>query len=97
TPLVDCIEAMLAEISQQCDFASKEATTTSSAIDSASVNSLVFEMQVLSLETAVPVDVVQQNRSPWVLLGLLGIDVGGKFRWGAAYEAAWKEFWENEA
>ncbi|TPX54579.1 hypothetical protein CcCBS67573_g09562 [Chytriomyces confervae] len=94
TPLVDCIEAMLAEISQQDDFAANEATTSS--VHSASVNSLVFEMQVLSLETTVPVDVVHQNRSPWVLLGLLGIDVGGKFRWGAAYEAAWKQFWKNE-
>ncbi|KAI8832985.1 hypothetical protein BJ741DRAFT_613394 [Chytriomyces cf. hyalinus JEL632] len=95
TPLVDCVEAMLAEILQQDDFAAKEAATSS--VDSASVNSLVFEMQVLSLETtAVPVDVLQQNRSPWVLLGLLGIDVGGKFRWGAAYEAAWKQFWGNE-
>ncbi|KAI8827501.1 hypothetical protein BJ741DRAFT_629796 [Chytriomyces cf. hyalinus JEL632] len=97
TPLVDCLEAMLVEISQQDDFAEKEALTSSA--DSASVNSdaLVFEMQVLSLETTVPVDVIRQNRSPWVLLGLLGIDVGGKFRWGAAYETVWKEFWENEA
>ncbi|KAJ3243050.1 hypothetical protein HDU78_000880 [Chytriomyces hyalinus] len=96
-PLVDCIEAMLVEISQQDDFTAKEAMK--SRADSTSVNcdALVFEMQVLSLETTVPVDVVRQNRSPWVLLGLLGIDVGGKFRWGAAYETAWKEFWENEA
>ncbi|KAI8827994.1 hypothetical protein BJ741DRAFT_670616 [Chytriomyces cf. hyalinus JEL632] len=86
---------LLAEVSQQDDFAAKEAPTSSA--DSASVNSLVFEMQVLSMEATVAVDVVQQNRSPWVLLGLLGVDVGGKFRWGAAYEAAWKEFWESEA
>ncbi|KAJ3240108.1 hypothetical protein HDU81_004528 [Chytriomyces hyalinus] len=88
TPLVDCIGAMLAEISQQEDFSAKEAATSN--VDCESVNSLVFEMQVLSMEATVPEDVMQQNRSPWVLLGLLGIDVGGKFRWGAAYEAVWK-------
>ncbi|KAJ3387968.1 hypothetical protein HDU80_011805 [Chytriomyces hyalinus] len=97
TPLVDCIEAMLVEISQQDEFAAKEAMKSSADSTFVNCDALVFEMQVLSLETTVPVDVVRQNRSPWVLLGLLGIDVGGKFRWGAAYETAWKEFWENEA
>ncbi|KAJ3110554.1 hypothetical protein HK100_002997 [Physocladia obscura] len=66
-----------------------------------SVDSLVLDMKVMGLESDENVNqpLVIAVESPWVYLGLLGIDVNQnfqqRFQWKAPYEEKWRNFWHQ--
>ncbi|KAJ3121093.1 hypothetical protein HK100_012522 [Physocladia obscura] len=66
-------------------------------IEKDSVESLVLEMTVLSLDAddisdRPPVAVEE----PWVYLGLLGMEVNQNLKWRAPYEEDWRRFWRQK-
>ncbi|KAJ3110555.1 hypothetical protein HK100_002998, partial [Physocladia obscura] len=61
------------------------------------LNCVELSMKVMNLESdenAYELVVVSEE-SPWVYLGLLGMDVNNQIGWKAPYEGKWRKFWHQ--
>ncbi|KAJ3249357.1 hypothetical protein HDU78_003142 [Chytriomyces hyalinus] len=97
TPLIECVEAMVLELSRKQDNASINAQSANLECDL-----ILLEMKVMSLndDTVGDEDEVLDSTpvstdEPWVYMGLLGIDINKRVRWNGPYEDNWRRFWKQ--
>ncbi|KAI9351350.1 hypothetical protein BDR26DRAFT_850912 [Obelidium mucronatum] len=90
TPMVSCIEKMVEEM-EDSENSMAGAETLDMDFDR-EVEEIAIEMNVMSLTEVDPEVSEPYTRDPWVLLGLLGVEVKG-LRWKAWYEEDWRSFW----
>ncbi|KAJ3116035.1 hypothetical protein HK100_001175 [Physocladia obscura] len=88
SPLLDCMEGMITEM-VKVDAGGKLKLDQSNS----EVNSILLEMQTLSLEDDSNSIPVADAQDPRVFLGLLGMDVDGHIKWRGRYEESWRQFW----
>ncbi|KAJ3239978.1 hypothetical protein HDU81_004896 [Chytriomyces hyalinus] len=98
TPMIECVEAMILELSRKQENASSNASQSANL----ECDLILLEMKVMSLnddtigdEEEVLDSTPASTDEPWVYMGLLGIDINKRVRWNGPYEDNWRRFWKQ--
>ncbi|KAJ3290628.1 hypothetical protein HDU79_003105 [Rhizoclosmatium sp. JEL0117] len=87
TPMVSCIVKMVEQMEDVEKLVGGIPTPQETEVESVAIEISVFSLTEADPEIPAPVTL-----EPWVLLGLLGVNVKG-LTWNAWYEEEWRQFW----
>ncbi|KAI9351352.1 hypothetical protein BDR26DRAFT_850915 [Obelidium mucronatum] len=91
TPMVVCIEAQVQEMEKaEFSFSGMHVCSRNENVDKIIVGMKV--MAVVDEDGKWDDPTTEQN--PWVLMGLLGVDIGG-IQWRGCFEEEWRLFWSK--
>ncbi|KAJ3392323.1 hypothetical protein HDU84_004287 [Entophlyctis sp. JEL0112] len=95
TPMITCGNAMVEEMVQmEAQLGGDILFSGQSSVLKSDQDEILIGLKVVSISDAEPEEPECPTDEPWVLLGLMGVEVGN-LRWNAFYEEEWREFWQR--